>query len=152
MKNLSYEERLQKLGLPTLQYRRLRGDMIETYKLVTGKYDAAVSNIMPKRQESATSLPTRGHIYKLFQQRAEKPLRQNFLSIRVVSEWNSLPSKIVEAPNLKVFKRRLDQHWRQHDLKYNFRGDVNCSPVANKGMNIEECDAEEVGAADDLDI
>ena len=152
MKNLSYEERLQKLGLPTLQYRRLRGDMIETYKLMTAKYDAAVSNIMPKRQESATSLPTRGHIYKLFQQRAEKPLRQNFLSIRVVSEWNSLPSKIVEAPNLKVFERRLDRHWRQHDLKYNFRGDVNCSPIANKGMNIEECDAEEVGAADDLDI
>ena len=29
MKNLSYEEHLQKLGLPTLQYRRLRGDMIE---------------------------------------------------------------------------------------------------------------------------
>ena len=152
MKNLSYEERLEKLGLPTLQYRRLRGDMIETYNLMTGKYDAAVSNIMPKRQESATSLPTRGHIYKLFQQRAEKPLRQNFLSIRVVSEWHSLPSKIVEAPNLKVFERRLDRHWRQHDLKYNFRGDVNCSPVANKGMNIEECDAEEVGAADDLDI
>ena len=58
----------------------------------------------------------------------------------------------MEAPNLKVFERRLDRHWRQHDLKYNFRGDVNGSPVANKGMNIEECDAEEVGAADDSDI
>ena len=69
-----------------------------------------------------------------------------------IHKWNSLPSKIVEAQNLKVFERRLDWHWRQHDMKYNFRGDVNCSPVANKGMNIEECDAEEVGAADDLDI
>ncbi len=33
MKNLSYEERLRVLHLPTLVYRRLRGDMIKTYKL-----------------------------------------------------------------------------------------------------------------------
>ena len=47
-KNLTYEERLQKLDLPTLQFRRLRGDLIETYKLMTGKYDETVCNIMPK--------------------------------------------------------------------------------------------------------
>ena len=35
LKNLSYEERLQKLKLPTLRYRRLRGDMIKTYKLMS---------------------------------------------------------------------------------------------------------------------
>ena len=29
LKDLSYEERLQKLNLPTLKFRRLRGDMIE---------------------------------------------------------------------------------------------------------------------------
>ena len=29
-KNMSYEDRLQKLKLPTLAYRRKRGDMIET--------------------------------------------------------------------------------------------------------------------------
>ena len=29
MNNLPYEERLRKLELPTLSYRRLRGDMIE---------------------------------------------------------------------------------------------------------------------------
>jgi plasmid maintenance system killer protein len=34
MKNLSYEERLRKLELPTLSYRRLRGDMIEVYKII----------------------------------------------------------------------------------------------------------------------
>ena len=31
-KNLTYTERLQSLDLPTLAYRRARGDMIEMYK------------------------------------------------------------------------------------------------------------------------
>ena len=34
---LSYEERLQKIKLPTLAYRRSRGDMTELYKILTGK-------------------------------------------------------------------------------------------------------------------
>ena len=35
---VSYEERLRRLGLTTLQQRRLRGDdLIETYKIITGK-------------------------------------------------------------------------------------------------------------------
>ena len=38
-KKLSYELRLQALKLPTLVYRRTRGDMIEIYKIVTGKHD-----------------------------------------------------------------------------------------------------------------
>jgi hypothetical protein len=33
MKKLLYPERLKKLGLPTLAYRRIRGDMIEVYKI-----------------------------------------------------------------------------------------------------------------------
>ncbi len=37
LKNLPYEERLKALQLPTLVYRRLRGDMIEAYKIATGK-------------------------------------------------------------------------------------------------------------------
>ena len=34
LKNLPYEERLKKLGLTTLEDRRIRGDMIETYKMM----------------------------------------------------------------------------------------------------------------------
>ena len=41
-KKLSYEERLKKLKLPTLKYRRLRGDMIEVYKILHGVYDKRV--------------------------------------------------------------------------------------------------------------
>ena len=40
---LSYLERLQLLKLPTLQYRRYRGDMIEMYKLSHGHYDEAAT-------------------------------------------------------------------------------------------------------------
>jgi ribonuclease P/MRP protein subunit RPP40 len=36
MKNKKYEERLRALGIYSLRRRRLRGDLIETYKILTG--------------------------------------------------------------------------------------------------------------------
>ena len=62
---MSYEERLGTLKLPPLQHRRLRADMIETYKLMTEKCDKTVTNFMPKNEDSTTSLPSRGHRLKL---------------------------------------------------------------------------------------
>ena len=38
-RNLPYVERLKYLKLPILRFRRCRGDMIETYKLLTHRYD-----------------------------------------------------------------------------------------------------------------
>ena len=34
IRNLSYQQRLQTLGLPTLQYRRLRADMVGVYRVL----------------------------------------------------------------------------------------------------------------------
>ena len=34
MKDLSYTERLKKLDLPTVKYRRFRGDLIQVYKII----------------------------------------------------------------------------------------------------------------------
>jgi len=39
LRKKSYKERLMELKLPTLKYRRIRGDMIEVYKLLMNKYD-----------------------------------------------------------------------------------------------------------------
>ena len=36
IKDPNYSERPRKLGLPTLEYRRLRADMIETFKIIHG--------------------------------------------------------------------------------------------------------------------
>ena len=35
---LPYPERLERLGLPSLEHRQLRGDMIDTFKFVHGLY------------------------------------------------------------------------------------------------------------------
>ena len=37
LKNFSYEERLRKVHLPNLKYRRIRGDMIDVYKVLSGE-------------------------------------------------------------------------------------------------------------------
>ena len=43
LKHKSYEERLRILNLPSLKFRRIRGDMIKLYKILTGKYDSLIS-------------------------------------------------------------------------------------------------------------
>jgi len=44
LQHLSYDERQKKLGLTTLQTRRLRDDLIETYKILTNKESVEASH------------------------------------------------------------------------------------------------------------
>ena len=37
LKNLEYTDRPKKLKMPTIKYRRLRGDMIETFKIINAR-------------------------------------------------------------------------------------------------------------------
>ena len=46
LKDLPYPERLKTLKLPSLSFRRLRGDMIEVYKILSGKYDKEACSIL----------------------------------------------------------------------------------------------------------
>ena len=50
------------LKLPSLEYRRARGDMIETFKIIHGYYDHETVCSLFKLYESAG---TRGHPFKL---------------------------------------------------------------------------------------
>jgi len=60
IKNLTYKDRLKRLKLPTLKYRRIRSDMIEVYKILTNKIDSRVNFYLEKQQDSIT----RGHSLK----------------------------------------------------------------------------------------
>ena len=45
--NLSYADRLKLLKLPTLAYRRVRGDMINVFKIIYGGFDEGIRDILP---------------------------------------------------------------------------------------------------------
>ena len=104
-KNLPYQERLRKLGLPTLEYRRERADMIQTYKILHGidKLDN------DKLFTPALYRATRGHSYKLQKRRSRLNVRANTFSNQVVDTWNNLPENVVNAPSVNAFKSRLNQ-------------------------------------------
>ena len=120
IKNLSYPERLKYLRLPTMAYRRARGDMIEVYKIVKKIYDSKTTcNILKYRDKIHLSL--RGHNYILEHKRLCNPTRVNVFANRVVNNWNSLPEFIVEADSLNIFKNSLDRLWSNQDLLYNYR-------------------------------
>lgn len=117
--NLSYPERLKRLNLPTLRFRRMRGDAIEAYKIIHQIYDAEVSIDLKK-----SSTPTRGHQLKLFQERANRlDLRKNSFRVRIPKIWNNLPESVVMAPSLNAFKNRLDKFWENHPILYDAEAD-----------------------------
>ena len=106
LKDRPYEERLSSLKLPSLQHRRRRGDMIDLFKYVTGRYDTCRPKFEPTLSKN-----TRGSSKKLQKQTARLDVRKNFFSQRVILEWNKLPEEVVAAPSVNCFKNRLDHHW-----------------------------------------
>jgi len=42
----------------------------------------------------------------------------------VVNIWNSLPDSVVDADTLNTFKSRLDKHWLDQDVLYNFHSEL----------------------------
>lgn len=120
LRKLPYSQRLNKLKLPTLRYRRARGDMIETFKIIKGFYD---QEACPALQHAIYG-NTRGHSLKLFKLQANKNVRKHYFSVRIVDIWNSLPEHVVESKTVNIFKSRLDEHWRTQEVLNNYKSEI----------------------------
>lgn len=118
-RNLPYNERLNFLGLPTLKYRRYRGDMIEMYKLAHNYYDECVC---PKLKFNHST--TRGHKYKLEHLYSRLNIRKHSFFVRSVGIWNALPEAVVDAPSINSFKSLLDKAWSNESFLYDWEGVV----------------------------
>ena len=97
LKEFTYEERLTQLKLYRLEERRLRGDLSETFKLLTGK-----ENIDPYKLFNINLNNLGGHSKKLNKQQCMKLCRRRFFSQRVVDVWNSLSNDIIYAPSTNI--------------------------------------------------
>jgi len=99
---LSYEERLKRCGLTTLERRRSRGDLIEAYKIITAKEALEWETFF----ELSPNKASRGHRYKLFK-KPKGTLGQKFFSARVVDLWNGVDDSTVSVDTITAFKSKL---------------------------------------------
>ena len=117
--NLSYEERLNELGLPQHKDRRLRGDMILTYRLMNGLEDIDYKKFFTLNDRP---YKIRGqHSKTIKKQREYSEYRRYFFSKRVIDIWNKLPEEVVSASSTSAFKTKYDEYEkrRQQILRNN---------------------------------
>ena len=109
----NYMERLAILGMRTLEDRRLRGDAIETFKILEGHSDVNYQSWFNLARDQIAVASTRaktGHLNLVMPPPARSELRRNFFSYRVVTHWNQLPDHVKQAQNTKQFKILYDEH------------------------------------------
>ena len=109
-KNLSYEERMKLLKLPSLEFRRLRGDLIEVFKICHNLYDP----ITTKSLLTINNSNTRSHNYKLVKPRVNSSQFMIFLTNRIINLWNNLPKEAVNAGSVNIFKNCIDFHFKEY--------------------------------------
>ena len=112
--HLSYEERLKQLQLPSLKFRRLRGDLIQTYKIFNKidniEKDHFFTLVNDKR--------TRNSFQKIFLKRVSCNVRKNSFSNRIAPSWNRLSQATKTAKNVNTFKDLLEKETKIMDKKF----------------------------------
>ena len=110
-----YEERLKIMGLVSLETRRVRADLLEVYKILSGLEGIDETKLF-RRHISAT----RGHSMKLYKERVNRDVLKFSFANRVIEMWNKLPEEIISAKGLNIFKNRLDKYLRKNEGFHEF--------------------------------
>ena len=106
-RNLEYKDRLKYLGLTILQTRRIRGDLLETFKIIPGR-DRLESEIFFELNRSNRC---RGHKLKLKKPSSRLNIRKFSFAHRIIDEWNKLPEEVIESRSLNQFKAGIDRYF-----------------------------------------
>ena len=108
LNNVPYQDRLGSLRLPTLTYRRYRGDVIMARKIFK-------SGHLNQIFTPSLANNSRGHSLKLHLPGCRRRERRGFFSIRVV--WNSLSESTIQAETPHSFKAGVDRDWERAEWR-----------------------------------
>ena len=102
MFDVSYNERLIKLDLLTLEERRIHADLILLYKIIHKLVDIPFDKYFTYSPST-----TRGHPYKLFVPFSRVNCHKYHFFNRIVNIWNCVPEDIVILTKLGEFKSKI---------------------------------------------
>jgi hypothetical protein len=108
LQDMSYDDRLKELKLQSLSDRRVRADMLQTFRIIRNIDNLDEDTFFTKAHDTRT----RGNGYKLFKKHCNTNIRKNAFSQRTIERWNDLPSEVVSATTINRFKSGLRKHWR----------------------------------------
>ena len=100
----SYYERLVELKLPSIKYRQLRGDLIQTFKIIHNIDNLNCSDFFDFNVNK-----TRNSNLKLQKEYAKTNSRKNFLSLRIFDAWNALSETTRTVDTVLKFKICIDR-------------------------------------------
>jgi hypothetical protein len=110
----SYSERLLNLQLDSLQYRRIKADLIMCYKILNGLVDSDIASAFGYSPYNFT----RGNSLKLAKCTVATERDKYFFTNRIVNIWNSLPDSIVLSSSVSSFKRNVRRFDFSHILMF----------------------------------
>ena len=110
----SYTDKLAKLNMTTLEERRWRGDMIQTWRIMSGKDMVKVETWFDMeadrpRAGATTTRHARQH-HAIRPRNFNYEERGKFFSNRVVQDYNALPDYVKQSTDINIFKNNLDQY------------------------------------------
>ena len=118
LRGKTYNQRLKELDMITLEERRERGDLIQAYKVLTGKEMVTYQTWFQMNTEEVDRRQTRdsGGVLSVQRKEGRLELRKNFWSVRVANKWNLLPDMVKLATTVDSFKNGLD-NWTEREKK-----------------------------------
>ena len=112
LRGRTYEEKLREVGLTTLHDRRVRGDMIQTFKILN-HVDQVNTNTWFSRagerdREGATNTRHSMDTTQLVEGQSRTQIRRSFFSQRVPRQWNTLSQTTRQQTSVLNFKAAYD--------------------------------------------
>ena len=104
----TYEDKCVELGLETLEKRRTKQDLLQTYKILHGV------DIVDLRSLFTLTGPVIGRTTRftadpmnIVEERSRLDIRKNSFAVRVASEWNKLDPEAKKSRTAPALKRLL---------------------------------------------
>ena len=115
---MTYQGRLAELGLLSLETRRTKYDLVQTFKIIHGHdridrphwFTLVGSN--PTQVTQVTSDPL-----NIMRKESNLDLRRHFFSLLVIEHWNSLDAEIKSAVSVSAFKEKIVPYLKTLDAR-----------------------------------